>query len=137
MDADQNMAETVAHHMPSQAEIAACQWMPDSDMAVFASEYARTGFQGGLQSYRCRTTDRYQQDLSVFHKLPITVPTTFLAGKQDWGWAQFPGAIEAMEISVCSNYHGTHLIDGSGHWLQQEQPEATVQHVLSFLDQTR
>lgn len=137
MDAAENMAETVAHHMPSQDEIDTCEWMPDSDMAVFAAEYGRTGFQGGLQSYRCRTTPRYQQDLSVFHGLPITVPTTFLAGKQDWGWAQFPGAVEAMESSVCSDYRGTHLIDGSGHWLQQEQPQATVQHILAFLDQTR
>ena len=111
--------------------------MPDSDMAVFAAEYQRTGFQGGLQSYRCRTTERYQRDLSVFHGLPITVPTTFLAGKQDWGWAQFPGAIEAMEASACSDYRGTHLIEDAGHWLQQEQPEATVRHILAFLEQTR
>ena len=137
MDACENMAETVAHHMPSPDAVAGCDWMPDSDMAVFAAEYGRTGFQGGLQSYRCRTTERYQRDLSVFHGLPITVPTTFLAGKQDWGWAQFPGAVEAMEANACSDYRGTHLIEGSGHWLQQEQPEETIRHILAFLEQTR
>ena len=137
MDAHEDMAQTVAHHMPSPEDIASCAWMPDSDMAVFAAEYGRTGFQGGLQSYRCRTSARFQQDLSVFHGLRVQVPMTFLAGRQDWGWAQFPGALQAMESTFCPDYRGTHLIDGAGHWLQQEQPEATVRHILSFLDATR
>ncbi|MEL7468909.1 MAG: alpha/beta hydrolase [Pseudomonadota bacterium] len=137
MDAHEDMAQTVARHMPSSEDIASCAWMPDSDMAVFAAEYGRTGFQGGLQSYRCRTSARFQQDLSVFHGLRVQVPMTFLAGRQDWGWAQFPGALDAMESAFCPDYRGTHLIDGAGHWLQQEQPEATVRHILSFLDATR
>lgn len=137
MDAGEDMAQTVAHHMPTEDEIANCHWMPDSDMAVFAAEYGRTGFQGGLQSYRCRTSPRFQADLSVFHGAKIQVPITFLAGKQDWGWAQFPGALEAMETTACTDYRGTRLIDGAGHWLQQEQPEATVREILSFLDNAR
>ena len=137
MDAGEDMAETVAHHMPSDAEIAACEWMPDSDMAVFAAEYGRTGFQGGLQSYRCRTAPRYQQDLSVFHGLQTHVPVTFFAGRQDWGWAQFPGALEGMETTATTDYRGTQLVDGAGHWLQQEQPEATVRLILDFLNATR
>ena len=73
----------------------------------------------------------------MFHGVKIQVPITFLAGKQDWGWAQFPGALEAMQSSACTDYCGTRLIDGAGHWLQQEQPEATVREILSFLDNAR
>jgi pimeloyl-ACP methyl ester carboxylesterase len=52
MDRDQGMAETVAPMMPSAAEIAACQWLPDDELRVYSEEFRRTGFQGGLQWYR-------------------------------------------------------------------------------------
>jgi non-specific protein-tyrosine kinase len=48
MDHDRNMAETVVPVMPSAAAIAACRWLPDSELAVYAGEYQRNGFQGGL-----------------------------------------------------------------------------------------
>ncbi len=51
MDLDKNMAETVAAEMPSASAIAACEWLSDEELYVYTSEYARTGFQGGLQSY--------------------------------------------------------------------------------------
>ena len=46
MDSAEDMAQTVAHHMPDAEAIADCQWMPDRDMAVFAAEYGRTGLPG-------------------------------------------------------------------------------------------
>ena len=49
MDLDKGMAETVAAVMPTAAEIAACKWLPDDELAVYTAEYGRTGFQGGLQ----------------------------------------------------------------------------------------
>ena len=52
MDLDKGMAETVAAEMPTPAEIAANRWLPDNDLRVYAEEYGRTGFQGGLQGYR-------------------------------------------------------------------------------------
>ena len=54
MDLDEGMAETVAPEMPSATEIAACKWLPDEELSVYSAEYGRTGFQGGLQWYRCR-----------------------------------------------------------------------------------
>jgi pimeloyl-ACP methyl ester carboxylesterase len=53
MDFHKGMAETVAEEMPSANEIAACNWLTDKELAVYATEFARTGFQGGLQWYRC------------------------------------------------------------------------------------
>ena len=49
------MAETVVPEMPSAAEIEACTWLPEDELAVYSAEYGRTGFQGGLQGYRCAT----------------------------------------------------------------------------------
>src|SRR6516225_7302586 len=52
MDLHKNMAETVEAEMPSPAQIAACRWLPEAELAVYTAEYERTGFQGGLQWYR-------------------------------------------------------------------------------------
>ena len=56
MDLAEDMATTVAKEMPSPAEIAANRWLPDSELACYAAEYERNGFQGGLQWYRCGTS---------------------------------------------------------------------------------
>ena len=133
MDLAKGMAETVAEEMPSAAEIAACKWLTDAELAVYAGEFGRTGFQGGLQWYRCVTSGRNAADLRLFAGRKIDVPAAFIAGRQDWGIYQAPGAIEAMQTSACSQFRGCHLIDGAGHWVQQEQPEQVSELLLQFL----
>ena len=133
MDLDRTMAETVAEEMPSAAEIAACAWLPDSDLEVYVREYARTGFQGGLQWYRARTTGLFEAELEVFSGRTIDVPACFIGGRQDWGIHQKPGELEAMPVSACPDWRGLHLIDGAGHWVQQEQPGAVIDHLRTFL----
>ncbi len=54
MEKDKGMAETVAPFMPSAAGIAACKWMTEQEVEVYAMEYGRTGFTGALQGYRVR-----------------------------------------------------------------------------------
>jgi pimeloyl-ACP methyl ester carboxylesterase len=61
------------------------------------------------------------------------VPSTFIAGASDWGIQQNPGALERMATEACTDWRGTHLVDGAGHWVQQEQPAAVVRHLLAFL----
>src|SRR3954467_4994533 len=48
MPCDKGMAETVEEEMPSAADIAACRWLADNELAVYTNEFGRTGFQGGL-----------------------------------------------------------------------------------------
>jgi pimeloyl-ACP methyl ester carboxylesterase len=135
MDFAKGMAETVAEEMPSRAEIAACRWLPDQELAFYSTEYARTGFQGGLQWYRCGTSGAFTAELQTFSGRSIDVPSCFISGKQDWGVYQRPGAIEAMQTTACTRLLGCHLIDGAGHWVQQEQPEHVNRLLLHFLAQ--
>jgi pimeloyl-ACP methyl ester carboxylesterase len=133
MDLRKNMAETVAPEMPSASEIAACRWLPDEELSVYSTEYRRTGFQGGLQGYRVRLIDKYNAELQTFSGRTIDVPSLFIAGKSDWGAYQTPGALESMQKTACTQMVGTHLVEGAGHWVQQEQPTAVTQLVLEFL----
>src|SRR5205085_5581771 len=106
MEADKGMAETVAAEMPSAAAIAACRWLPDSELAVYAGEYARNGFQGGLQWYRSRTTGAFDGELQLFAGRSIEVPSLFIAGQSDWGTYQRPGAFGHMQTSACTDMRG-------------------------------
>ena len=133
MDLDRNMAQTVAPEMPSAAEVAACKWLPDDELAVYSAEYGRNGFQGGLQWYRCRTDPRYSSDLQVFSGCTIDVPSCFIAGRSDWGVYQKPGDFETMQEKACTRMLGCHLIEGAGHWVQQEQPQQVSRLLLEFL----
>lgn len=101
MDRDEGMAATVDREMPSPAQVAACGWLTEDELAVYAGEFGRTGFQGGLQWYRCRTTGRFDTEMEVFSGRTIDIPSAFIAGRSDWGIYQKPGAIEAMQETVC------------------------------------
>jgi pimeloyl-ACP methyl ester carboxylesterase len=133
MDRDKGMAESVAPEMPSAAEIAACRWLTEDEVAVYAAEYGRTGFQGGLQHYRRGTDPRLVAELQTFAGRTVDVPSLFISGTSDWGVYQTPGAAEAMRTSACTDMHGFELIDGAGHWVQQEQPERTSALILRFV----
>lgn len=130
MDLDKGMAEQVALEMPSAAEVAANRWLPDSELRVYVEEYRRTGFQGGLNGYRGSPGS---DDLQLFAGKTIDVPATFLGGKQDWGVYQNPGALERLEKTLTTKYQGTHLVDGAGHWVQQEQAAALSALLVAFL----
>jgi pimeloyl-ACP methyl ester carboxylesterase len=127
------MAETVAAEMPSPAEIARCRWLDEQDLAVYAGEYERTSFQGGLHWYHCRTSGRFRAEHELFAGRSIDVPSMFVAGKSDWGVYQVPGAFEAMQERACTAMHGCHLLGGAGHWVQQEQAEAVTELLLQHL----
>jgi len=135
MDLDRDMAATVAEEMPSPAKIAACRWLTDSELAVYGAEYERNGFQGGLNWYRARTSGRYEAELQLFSGRTIDVPSLFVSGKSDWGVYQRPGSFERMQESACTRMLGCHLIDGAGHWVQQEQPERVSELLIDFLRQ--
>jgi pimeloyl-ACP methyl ester carboxylesterase len=69
----------------------------------------------------------------TFSGRSIDVPSQFIAGKSDWGVYQTPGAAEKMRTSACTNMTGFHLLDGAGHWVQQEQPQQVSALLVQFL----
>ena len=133
MDLADDMPAAVAKELPSAAEIAACEWLPDRDLAVYAEEYGRNGFQGGLNWYRSRSGGMFEAELQLFSGRTIDVPSIFISGNSDWGVYQRPGAVERMQETACTNMVGCHLLDGAGHWVQQEQAERVTELLLDLL----
>ena len=133
MDLNKGMAETVAPEMPSPAAIASCKWLPENELRVYSSEYERTGLQGSLNGYRVLWEDRNYKELQLFSERTIDVPSLFVAGKSDWGVYQSPGAFEKMQTTACTHMLGAHLLNGAGHWVQQEQSEEVSRLLVQFL----
>ena len=61
-------------------------WLPDDELAVYAGEYIRTGFQGGLNWYRGHTAagGRYTRDYDTFAGKKIECPCAFVSGRGHW-----------------------------------------------------
>jgi pimeloyl-ACP methyl ester carboxylesterase len=116
--------------MPLAQEIAACHWLTEAELSVYSEEYGRTGFQGGLQGYRIGGLD---QELKIFAGRTIDVPSLFIGGKSDWGVYQTPGGLESVEQTLTTQYKGTVLVEGAGHWVQQEQAEKVSKIFIDFL----
>ena len=133
MDRDRGMAETVAAHMPTPAQVAACRWLPEGELAVYAAEYARTGFQGGLNWYRCSSHPPCVAEQQMFAGARIEGPACYIAGAADWGMHQKPGELQRMQQQACRRFQGLHVVAGAGHWVQQEQPAATLRLLRQFL----
>ena len=133
MDLDDTMPEAVGKHMPTSEEINSCKWLTEEELKVYVSEYGRTGFQGGLNWYRSGGSSGNRGNLKLFSGMKIEKPAMFVAGRQDWGIYQRPGAINKMKNDVCTNMGEIQLVDNAGHWVQQEQPESVLKLLLYFL----
>ena len=102
MDRDKGMAETVAPDMPTPAQIAACRGCTDAELAVYTAEYGRTGFQGGLQWYRCAHAAAVSSpSCRSSPAARSTCRRCFIAGKSDWGVYQGPASCERCR-SACT-----------------------------------
>jgi pimeloyl-ACP methyl ester carboxylesterase len=135
MEKDKGMAATVEPFMPSADYIAHCKWLTEAEVDVYVAEYSRTGFTGALQGYRVRrgSDPRSIAEMQTFSGRAIDVPSQYIAGKSDWGTYQMPNAADKMRKSACTHMVGFHLIDGAGHWVQQEQPERVSALLVQFL----
>ncbi|KAJ5100467.1 hypothetical protein N7456_006519 [Penicillium angulare] len=131
------MPQAVEKHMldePSQGK-SSYSWLPEDELAVYVAEYARTGFQGGLNWYRVRTAAGgiYTKDYDLFAGKKIEVPCSFISGAKDWGTYQEPGALEKMTSgAVCSDFRTLKVLDGVGHWIPQEAPDEVVETIIDL-----
>lgn len=110
-------------------------WLTQADLDFYAGEFSRRGFRGGLNWYR--NFDRNWELLAPWADAKVTVPSFFIGGLRD-GVVTGPdgegeGPMVQMLPTFCTDLRGKVLIEGAGHWNQQEAPEATNKALLGFL----
>lgn len=107
-------------------------WLTESDLDYYTAQFAKNGFRGPLNRYR--NQDRDWERLTALEGAHITRPACFIAGSRDAVLRFVPNVdlVENMkrwvdDLRVCT------IIDGAGHWIQQERPEAVNAALLEFL----
>ena len=106
-------------------------WLTEADLDVFAGEYRRSGFRGGLNWYR--NIDRNWELLAPWQNAVITQPALFIAGTRDAVITGSMGqrALDELE-TVVPNLQRKILLEGAGHWIQQERPAEVNAALISF-----
>jgi pimeloyl-ACP methyl ester carboxylesterase len=105
-------------------------WLTEADLDVFATEYQRTGFRGGLNWYR--NLDRNWELTAPWQDAKITQPALFIAGSNDAVITGSMGqrALDELE-TVVPNVRKI-VLEGAGHWIQQERPDEVNAALISF-----
>jgi pimeloyl-ACP methyl ester carboxylesterase len=105
-------------------------WMSEEDLDFLAGEFERTGLTGPLNRYR--NVDQDWADLAAWHQAPIRQPSLFISGEVDG-----PTLWSARQIAnfgtTLPGLRGSHILDGCGHWIQQERPDETNRLLIDWL----
>jgi len=106
-------------------------WLTEADIAVFADEYRRSGFRGGLNWYR--NIDRNWALTAPWQDATIARPALFIAGANDAVITGSMGRRALDEMTdVVPNLRRKLLIEGAGHWIQQERPDEVNAALIEF-----
>jgi pimeloyl-ACP methyl ester carboxylesterase len=107
-------------------------WLTDADLDHMAAQFSRSGFRGGLNWYR--NIDRNWELTAPWAGALIHQPALFIAGSADpvIGLGSGAAALQALETTV-PGLRRKLLIDGAGHFIQQERPQLVNDALLEFL----
>ncbi|MFD0024853.1 alpha/beta fold hydrolase [Streptomyces sp. NPDC058382] len=105
-------------------------WLDDADLDFYAAEFERTGLTGALSRYR--NMDRDWEDLADFDGAPVTQPSLFIGGSLDASTTWMADAIAAYPTTL-PGLVSSHILDGCGHWIQQERAEEVNRILTGWL----
>ncbi|HKE94786.1 MAG TPA: alpha/beta hydrolase [Povalibacter sp.] len=108
-------------------------WLHEEDIELLAGEYRRTGFGSGLNLYR--NLDRNWELTAPWHNATINQPALFIAGTRDPVIAGKRGEAAIEQMNQIVPRVRTLMIEGAGHWIQQERPAQVNAALLEFLQQ--
>jgi pimeloyl-ACP methyl ester carboxylesterase len=107
-------------------------WLRQEDLDFYTQEFERTGFAGGLNWYR--NIDRNWELLAPYAGARLTVPALYAAGDRDLVVA-FRGTDQVIAglPKFVPHLRGTLMLQGCGHWTQQERPDEVSSAMVGFL----
>ena len=107
-------------------------WLTEADLDYYTEQFQRGGFRGPLNRYRTSDIDFALQEEIKDKK--IEQPSAFIAGSLDPVLRFVPGVdmVEMMRKQM-SDLRLIELIEGAGHWVQQERPTEVNAAIIQFL----
>lgn len=107
-------------------------WLSEEDINYYVEQFKQSGFRGPINRYRNLDRDFHMNP--QFASSKITQPALFIVGTFDPVPRMIPG-VNQMDImdAYYTDLRGKVLIEGAGHWTQQEKPNEVNAAVLSFL----
>jgi pimeloyl-ACP methyl ester carboxylesterase len=105
-------------------------WVTEADVDVYADAFKKSGFFGPVSFYR--NMDANWARSNGISASVYAFPVAFITGSLDPVNSMMPGAVEAM-AEVMPDFRGATIIDGAGHWVQQEKPAEANAALLAFL----
>lgn len=128
--ADKKHGETLLHRLPDPQPFPA--WLTKADEDFYVAEFTQSGFRGPLNRYR-----NHRRDFAFLNRFTgktIDQPALFIGGSRDLVLKMIPGVdvVAAMQGHL-TNLQGSHVLEGCGHWTQQEQPEQVNALLLPWL----
>ncbi|WP_130799321.1 alpha/beta fold hydrolase [Streptomyces otsuchiensis] len=106
-------------------------WLSEEELDRYAAEFERTGLTGALNRYR--NMDRDWEDLAPWDGAAIHQPSLFIGGNRDASTTWMSEAIDAYPRTL-PGLVSSHLLDGCGHWVQQERADEVNALLLEWLD---
>ncbi len=107
-------------------------WLSAADLDYYEAEFKQSGFRGPLNRYRNHEAD--YEWLKAWQGKQIEQPCLFIGGSRDPATTLF-GAVEdpvAMMRMFAPRVEG-HVLEGCGHWTQQERPDAVNALLVDWL----
>ncbi|MEM8705299.1 MAG: alpha/beta fold hydrolase [Actinomycetota bacterium] len=110
-------------------------WHSAEDLQVYAAGIDRSGWHGPLNRYRAQTLDAEQLGSVTDPDGSIMQPATFIGGEHD-PVRSFADGFDLFELAgdFLTDHRGTTIVDGAGHWVQNEAPEAVNAALAMFVD---
>ena len=105
-------------------------WCTEHDLDVYADQFSASGFFGPVSWYR--NLDANWELVHAISPETIAMPTTFIGGSRDGVIAGRLDSLDAVHRRL-PGYRGHTLINGPGHWTQQEAPAEVNAALLTFL----
>jgi pimeloyl-ACP methyl ester carboxylesterase len=109
------------------------EWLTGDDVEFLTSEFERTGYRGGLNWYRNSRLN--WEMLAPWHHAPLLPPSLYVGGDRDLvlNWPGFRGLVEVLRDFSMPNLTRAVVLEGCGHWTQQERPGEVSDLLVEFL----
>ncbi|RAN36288.1 alpha/beta fold hydrolase [Hyphomonas pacifica] len=128
---DKKHGDTLLHRLPEPDM--PLPWLTEEDVAYYDQQFRKSGFRGPLNRYR-----NWHRDHAYLTSHPsspvIAQPSLFIGGTRDLVLKMYPGDMVAAMKKSLGDLRGATLLEGAGHWTQQERPEEVNRLLIEWLN---